>query len=95
MERPCLDVPKALETIISCEALHQECGTLHKGPLFGHLQQLQPQSSDRAQICGVSFYTICGVHDTVKTCTIRLLLKQEATEKLLECEKGKSTEYPS
>jgi len=26
MKELCLDVPKALKTIISCEALHQECG---------------------------------------------------------------------
>ncbi len=71
MKELCLDVPKALKTIISCEALHQECGTLHKRPSFGHLQQLQPQPFDRVQICNVSCYKICEVHDTVKHDTIR------------------------
>jgi hypothetical protein len=52
-EMLCLDVPKAFKTVISCEALYQECSTLHKRPSFGHLQQLQPQSFDRAQICEI------------------------------------------
>ena len=88
MKGLCLDVPKALKTIISCEALHQECGTLHKIPSFGYLQQLQPQSlvGYTSAVYAFTRYVECMTQSN--TIQSGRLLKGEANEKLLEFSKG-------
>ncbi len=67
MKGVCLDVPKALETVISCEALYQECGTLRKRPSFGHLQQLHQQSFDAVRSAMWAFrrYMECITQSTL------------------------------